>query len=48
MYDLKKDKFELNSIYRYRDPEFHDLETLLKRHAEEVKNCISQTRKPWN
>lgn len=45
VYDLKKDKFEINNIYKYRDNEFINLETLLKRYANKVKNCIKQTRK---
>ena len=45
VYDLKKDKFELNNIYRYRDREFLDLESQLKKYADAVKNCIKQTQK---
>jgi arylsulfatase A-like enzyme len=45
VYDLQKDPFELNNIYRYRAPEFQQLESQLKHYAEEVKDCIRQTRK---
>jgi arylsulfatase A-like enzyme len=45
VYDLKTDNFELNNIYIYRDNKFLHLESLLKRYAEETRNCIKQTRK---